>query len=65
MGVWEVKLKDDINEWMAFCDELVYQMRDFKSSDYKKGVADGIEMAVDMLKGYLEEYPEFKDPEKK
>jgi len=60
-----VKLVDDIKEWLAFCDELVYQMRDFKSSEYKKGVADGIEMAVDMLKGYLEDYPEFFDPKKR
>ncbi|MFZ5945996.1 MAG: hypothetical protein ACOYVD_18045 [Bacillota bacterium] len=59
-----MKIMDDIKEWVTFCDELVYQMRDFKSSEYKKGVADGIEMAVDMLKGYLEDYPEFKDPAK-
>ncbi|MFZ7103286.1 MAG: hypothetical protein ACOWWO_11620 [Peptococcaceae bacterium] len=59
-----MKVMDDIKEWVAFCDELVYQMRDFKSSEYKKGVADGIEMAVDMLKGYLEDYPEYKDLEK-
>jgi len=65
VGVMPVKLSDDIKEWIAFCDELVFQMRDFKSSDYKKGVADGIEMAVDMFKGYLSEYPEFNDPEKK
>ncbi|NLT93978.1 MAG: hypothetical protein GXW85_00295 [Clostridia bacterium] len=57
MGIFE-----DIKEWMAFCDELVYQMRDFKSSEYKKGVADGVEMAVDMLKSYLKEYPELNDP---
>jgi len=62
MGVMPVKVFQDIKEWIAFCDELVYQMRDFKSSDYKKGVADGIEMAVDMLKGYLNEYPEFNTP---
>lgn len=59
-----MELFKDINEWIAFCDELVYQMRDFKSSDYKKGVADGVEMAVDMLKSYLSDYPEFNDPNK-
>jgi hypothetical protein len=59
-----VGIFEDINEWIAFCDELVYQMRDFKSSDYKKGVADGVEMAVDMFKAYLKDYPEFNDPKK-
>lgn len=62
IGGHEMQLSEDIKEWIAFCDELVYQMKDFKSSEYKKGVAEGIEMAVDMLKGYLEEYPEFNDP---
>lgn len=60
-----MNLIEDIKEWIAFCDELVYQMRDFKSSEYKKGMADGVEMAVDMLKDYLQEYPEFADPLKK
>jgi hypothetical protein len=60
-----VSLVEDIKEWIAFCDVLVYEMRDFKSSDYKKGMADGVEMAVDMLRGYLSEYPEFKDPQNK
>jgi len=57
-----VQLSEDIKEWITFCDELVYEMKDFKSSEYKQGVADGIEMAVDMLKEYLKEYSEFNDP---
>lgn len=65
MGVIFVNIYKDINEWIAFCDELVYQMRDFKSSDYKKGMADGVEMAVDMFKSYLSNYPEFVDPDSK
>lgn len=59
-----MKLVSDIKEWINFCDELVYEIRDYKSSDYKKGVAEGVEMAVAMLKDYLREYPEFNDPEK-
>lgn len=55
-----MRLKEDIKEWLAFCDELVYQMKDFKSSEYKKGVADGIEMAVDMLREYLKDCPEME-----
>lgn len=58
------KLAADIKEWMEFCDELVYQIRDFKSSEYKKGMAEGINMAVDMLKDYLEDHPELFPKEK-
>jgi len=65
LGVMSVNLFEDIKEWITFCDELVYEMQDFKSNEYKQGVADGIEMAVDMFKGYLNEYPEFSDPKKK
>lgn len=58
-----MSLQKDIKEWQAFCEELVYQMRDYKSSEYKKGVADGIEMAVDMLKEYLKDCPEMEKEE--
>lgn len=59
-----MKLVSDINEWIKFCGELVYEMRDYKSSDYKQGMAEGVEMAVAMLTEYLQDYPEFNDPKK-
>jgi len=59
-----VKLAEDIQEWLDFCDQLVYEIRDFKATDYKKGVADGIEMAMNMLKEYLKDYPDFFPPKK-
>lgn len=53
---------DDIKEWMEFCDELAFQMDDFKSSDFKQGMAEGVRMAANMLREYMVEYPEFNDP---
>ncbi|SMB80217.1 hypothetical protein SAMN00017405_0848 [Desulfonispora thiosulfatigenes DSM 11270] len=51
-------LRESLAEYISFSDRLVYEMRDFKSDEYRAGVADGIEMAIDMLKSYLEGFPE-------
>lgn len=58
-------LMDDLIEYIDFCDDLVKEMQDTKSSEYKMGVADGIEQALSMLRDYLIEYPDFVDPKHK
>lgn len=58
-------LMDDVIEWMDFCDNLVAELKGSKASDYRIGMAEGIEMAADMLRNYLVEYPEFIDPKEK
>lgn len=58
-------LRESLAELISFSDRLVYEMRDFKSGEYRSGVADGIEMAIDMLKNHLEDFPEIYVCEKK
>ena len=40
-------------------------MKNTKSSEYKMGIADGMEQMLTMLYDYLEEYPDFIDPRHK
>lgn len=58
------KLRESLSELVSFSDKLIFEMRDFKSDEYRMGVADGVEMALDMLKSYLEDFPELKDASK-
>lgn len=58
-------LMDDVIEWVEFCDNLVAELKGSKASDYRIGMADGIEMAAEMLRNYLVDYPEFVDPKEK
>lgn len=58
------KLRQSIDEFYSYSDRLVYEMRDFKASEYRSGVADGIDMALDMLKDYLYDFPEIYDRNK-
>ncbi len=58
-------LMDDLNEYIDFCDDLIRELKDTKASDYKMGVADGMEQAISMLCDYLVEYPGFIDPKHK
>lgn len=58
-------LMDDVIEWLDFCDNLVTEMKDSKASDYRIGLAEGIEMATAMLRDYLVDYPEYVDPKEK
>lgn len=58
-------LMDDVLEWLDFCDRLSAEMKDSKASDYRIGLAEGVEMAADMLRDYLVEYPEYVDPKEK
>ena len=41
------------------------ELKGSKASDYRIGMAEGIEMAADMLRNYLVDYPEFVDPKEK
>ena len=58
-------LMDDMIQYLSFCEDMIYEMSDTKSSDYKHGVIEGLQMAMDMCRGYLECYPEFVDPRDK
>lgn len=58
-------LMDDVTEWVAFCDDLVAEMKGTKASEYKQGLAEGVEMAAQMLRDYLVDYPEFIDPKER
>lgn len=60
-----MSLMDDVIEWLDFCDHLAQEMKDSKASDYRIGLAEGVEMAADMLRDYLVEYPEYVDPKEK
>ena len=55
-------LMDDCIEWLDFCDYLVREISDSKPSEYKDGQVDGLKMATDMMRAYLEVYPDFVDP---
>ena len=55
-------LMDDCIEWLDFCDYLVREISDSKPSEYKNGQVDGLKMATDMMRAYLEVYPDFMDP---
>lgn len=52
----------DCTEWLDFCDDLVRELTDSKCDDFKRGQIDGLKMATDMLRGYLQDYPDFVDP---
>lgn len=58
-------LMDDCMEWLDFCDDLIREITDSKSSDFKRGQVDGIMMATEMLKDYLMDYPGYVDPKHK
>ena len=47
-------LMDDCIEWLDFCDYLVREISDSKPSEYKDGQVDGLKMATDMMRAYLE-----------
>lgn len=56
---------DDINGFMDFLYDYIYEMKATKSSEYKLGKADGLQEAYDMLRDYVIDYPEFVDPNHK
>lgn len=58
-------LLDDCMEWLNFCEDLIREISDSKSSDFKRGQVDGLRLATDMLRDYLVDYPEFVDPKYK
>ena len=48
-------IKEAIQKWRQEYETIVAEIRDFKADEYKSGLADGIEMAIDSLATYLEE----------
>ncbi len=60
-----MSLVEELNGYVDFCYDLMVEMRDTKSSEYKMGVADGLAQALEMLYPYLEDDPEFIDPRHK
>lgn len=58
-------LMQDMIQYLEFCEDMIYEMKDTKSSDYKHGIVEGLEMATSMLRDYLETYPDFVDPKVK
>lgn len=58
-------LMQDMIQYLEFCEDMIYEMKDTKSSDYKVGIVEGLEMATSMLRDYLEAYPDFVDPKVK
>jgi hypothetical protein len=58
-------LMQDMIQYLEFCEDMIYEMKDTKSSDYKVGIVEGLEMATSMLRDYLEAYPDFVDPKAK
>ena len=58
-------LMEDMMEYLGFFDDLAREMNDTKSSDYKIGMAEGIEMCANMLRAYLVDYPGFVVPKRK
>lgn len=65
LGGFKVALMDDMIEYLGFCDDLAREMGDTKSSEYKAGMVEGLEMAANMLRDYLVDYPDFVDPKLK
>lgn len=55
-------LLDDCVEWLDYCDYLIREISDSKPSDYKSGQVEGLKIAADMMRAYLEAYPDFVDP---
>lgn len=60
-----MSLMDDLNGYVDFCNDLMLEMKNTKSGEYKMGVADGIQQTLEMLYDYLECYPGFVDPRHK
>lgn len=51
-------LKEAIERWERENSTLLYEIRGYKSSEYKIGFADGLEQALESLKSYLSECTE-------
>jgi len=54
-----MKIKEAIEKWLQENKALVAEIKDYKSDEYKSGIADGIEIALESLKVYLEECDDF------
>ncbi len=54
-----MKLQKIIMKWEKENTEIINEMRNYKASEYKTGLADGMEYAMQSLLGYLED--EFAD----
>ncbi|MBZ4686894.1 MAG: hypothetical protein PWQ96_558 [Clostridia bacterium] len=54
-----MKIKEAVEKWQQEYEAIVAEIRDFKSDEYKSGLADGIEMAIESLLVYLEECDDY------
>lgn len=60
-----MSLMDDLNGYVDYCYDIMTEMKNTKSGEYKMGIADGMQDALFMLFDYLEDYPDFIDPRHK
>ena len=65
LGEREMSLMDDLNSYVDYCYDIMTEMKNTKSGEYKMGIADGMQDALFMLFDYLEDYPDFIDPRHK
>lgn len=54
-----MKIKEAIKIWIKDNEEIIAEMKDFKSDEYKTGLAEGLEIALDSLKAYLSECEDY------
>lgn len=54
-----MKIKEAIEAWIKENEEIIAEVRSFKSDEYKSGMADGIEIAIETLKAYLSECEDY------
>lgn len=50
-----MSLKHALIETIELYEAVLLELRDYKSNEYKQGVADGLEMLIEALKVCLEE----------
>lgn len=50
-----MSLKESLSESIKLYEEILDDIRNYKQSEYKKGIAEGIEMVLEAVKVCLEE----------
>lgn len=51
-----MSLKESLQETIRLYEAIMKELRDYKSNEYKQGIAEGLEMALEAVKVNLEEH---------
>ena len=56
-------LRDELLATLKTYEEILYELREYKSNEYKQGLADGLEMMIDAIKVCLEDNEDNEEEE--